>query len=664
MSAAPLSSRRMTLRRRVLLGFWVLTSVVLVARAGQLQILQGDTWREAADGQQRGTATLPAPRGSILDRDRVPLAVSHETFTVGVAPHELKDRDAAATALSSALALSDREARSITRSDRRWVPIRGRFPAMVREALDGVQGIYVERELDRFYPHGDLARGVLGRIQDDTGRGGVEQHFDSLLMGFAGRAVDARDSRGRPIPGQTWIVEEPRSGGQVVLTLDLELQEIAEEALAEAVAETEAAGGTVLVTEPRTGEILAMASVRDGSPNSLAAINTPYEPGSTLKPFTVATLLKHGVAELGDSVDTEEGSWRIHGRTLRDVHAEGKITLADALRVSSNVGIAKMAQGLSAAQQYEALRDFGFGVPTGIPLSGEAPGTLRRPSQWSRQSPASLAIGYEIAVTPIQMAMAYGALANGGSLMEPRLVKEVRDADGQVLDRFEPRVVRRVLPGWLTRVVNEVLVDVVEDGTGTAARLATFDVAGKSGTSRIWSPSGGYERGAYFSSFVGFFPADEPQLVVYVMLERPKGAYYGGAIAAPVTGATLEAILAARRPPLDRSALARLAANPRRAVADPLSDVRFASADLTGVRRAAGDEWQSRSPGDKASAVTVRLEDLADLPVREAVRRLHARGLRVTWDGGGLVRRTVPKPGAVVVPGDTIHLTAERAQDD
>jgi cell division protein FtsI (penicillin-binding protein 3) len=674
MTMRPSRGPNLTLRRRVLLGVWLVAGVVLLARAGQIQIFQADKWRSMADRQQRSSETVPAPRGAVLDRDGVQLAVSHETFTVGVAPREILDRDAAVRALVDVLDLTSREARRLTDPARRWAPVRGRFSAEVREALSVVQGVYVTRELDRFYPHEAVARGVLGRVTDGVGAGGVDQEFDAMLQGVDGRTVLARDSRGRRLPGQSWIVEEPQSGGQVVLTIDLELQEIAEEALAEAIDDTQARGGTVLVTDPRTGEIMAMASVRDGSAKSLAAINTPYEPGSTLKPFTVAALLEHEIATLADSVDTGNGYWQVAGRALRDVHASGKITLADALRESSNVGIAKIAQGLTPAQQFESLRDLGFGMATGLRLPGEASGVLRYPEDWSSQSPASLAIGYEVSVTPLQMAMAYGALANGGYLMEPRIIKETRDGNGRVVERFEPRAVRKVFDGWLTRTINNVLVDVVEDGTGTAARLANFDVAGKSGTSRVSGADGRYVKGAYFSSFVGFFPAEDPQLVVFVLLEQPQGKeYYGGAIAAPVTRATLEAILAARRPPLDRNALAHLATAPKRSGslrpvdaprAGGPAPVRFATLSLGGPSSS-----PSREGGSARTMETVRasqalpLADLSGLSLREAVRRLHARGLRVTWDGGDRVKSSLPRWGTPVAAGDTVHLLVRRGDD-
>lgn len=656
--------RRPAGRRRLVLGVWLLSTVVLVGRAAELQLLEGAVWREEAERQHRRTAAIPAPRGTILDRNGIPLALSHETFRVSVAPHEVVEREATAALLARALEVNRGEADRVLRSDRRWVVLPGRYSPSVREALAGVRGVYVERELRRFHPHGELVGGVLGAVIDGEGRGGVEQAFESILAGIPGEEVVARDSRGRPIPGESWVIRAPRAGGQVVLTLDVDLQEIAQEALKEALERTRARGGDVLVTDPRTGEILAMASIRDGRPAGLAALNQPYEPGSTLKPFTVAAMMAYGVASLSDSVDTEGGRWRVHGRTISDVKNVGEVDLAHALRVSSNVGIAKLAAALTPAQQYESLRDFGFGTPTGLPIPGEEAGLLRRPARWSRQSAASLAIGYEVSVTPVQMAMAYGALANGGVLMEPRLIREVRGRDGQLLERHLPRAVRRVVPPSVTEELRPVLVDVVEAGTGTAARLTTFSVAGKSGTSRAYSPEGGYARGHYYASFVGFFPAEDPQLVVFVKLDSPQGTYYGGATAAPVTRATLEAVLAAHRPPIDRRALAVMAQRPLGGDAGgPTGGMAprgpFRPASLVVEERALEDAASPRLD----EGVPVPVPDVRGLAPRAAARRLHAHGFRVIWEGDAAVAGTRPAAGARLLPGDTVHLLPARGRD-
>ena len=653
------------LRRRVLLCFWLLAGGGLLWRSVDLQLVQAHEWRAEAERQHRTTGIIPAARGMIMDRAGRSVALSHETFRVSVAPHEVRDTTATVERLSGALGISAAQARAPFQSSRRWVQLQGRFPPGVRDTLAGTRGVYVERELRRFYPHNDLLRGVLGAVIDGQGAGGVEQAFEEELAGTPGSEILARDSQGRPIPGDTWVVEPPRSGGQVVLTLDADLQEIAHQALQQALDETGARGGDLLVTDPRSGEILAMASLKDGASTHLGAINAPYEPGSILKPFTVATLLSTGRATLADSVDAGNGQWRKAGRTITDVHSPGHTDLAHALQVSSNVAIAKVADRLTPAEQYEGLRDFGLGAPTGIDLPGEVAGSLRRPQRWSAQSPASLAIGYEVGVTPLQMAMAYGALANGGTLMEPRIIREVRDSAGRTLQSFEPRAVRRVVSAEVAREITDALVGAVEDGTGGRARLSTFQVAGKSGTSRAHA-GGVYEQGAYFASFAGFFPAEDPQLVVFVKLDRPQGEYYGGATAAPVTRATMEAILATHAPPLDRRALASLArrqaipggmdAGSNGMITGPAEGIVGPGAGTSRFVARSGPE-RPPAPDTRTSAgAGFTLPDLAGSTPRGASRHLHGLGLVVEWTGGGSIGATDPAAGSRVSPGDTIRL--------
>jgi cell division protein FtsI (penicillin-binding protein 3) len=360
-----------------------------------------------------------------------------------------------------------------------------------------------------------------------------------------------------------------------------------------------------------------------------------------------------------------------------------------------------VAGAYAPLQQFEVLRDFGFGVPTGLPLPGEASGTLRHPRNWSGQSAVSLSIGYEIAVTPLQMAMAYGALANGGLLMEPRLVREVRAPDGRVLEKQEPRVVRRAISAVTSEEVNRALVEAVQDGTGTRASLGTFQVAGKSGTARATGLDGRYESGAYFASFVGFFPAENPQLVVFVKLDRPQGTYYGGATAAPVTRATMEAVLAARHPPLDRQALASIARRQEQELRtrseleamereleqtggiEPAPAANGAGAGFAAVgapgslaapapRPAVGvtalfASWEARSgaaalePRIPAPPGTdVAVPEVRGLQARTVIRRLHGLGLHVSWEGQGEVAGTLPRAGARVHPGDTIRVLGVR----
>jgi cell division protein FtsI (penicillin-binding protein 3) len=642
-------------RRRLLLAGWVSACLLILARSASLQVLQGSYWAAQGLAQHEKTLEVRARRGSILDRNENPLVESAGAIHVDVAPRELRSnsRDEVVALLASELDLGRDVRRRLTDPERVWLEIHEGFPPRVKEVLDTVRGVYLTQDWTRRFQYGELARDVLGGIRDGEGRGGIEGRFDEHLRGTAGEKVQARDNLQRPIPGRTIQITPPVPGGDVILTLDRDLQEIGHEALASAIEETGARGGNLIVSVPETGEILSLVSIQKSGPGNLTAVTSPYEPGSTLKPFTVASILAHSVASLADSVDGEEGRWVAGGKLMTDVHPHGMMTLADALRVSSNIGVAKMAEGLSPDQHYQILRDFGFGTPTGIDLPAEAEGILPRPSRWSRSTPSRLAIGYGVSVTPLQMAMAYGVLANGGRLMEPRIIKELRDHEGRTVFKSEPRVVREVIPTRLARQISEVLVDAVEDGTGSEAQLATFRVAGKSGTSRA-NEGGVYVEGHY-ASFACFFPVEDPQLVIFVKLDRPQGAYYGGSTAAPVTRATMEAVLAAHHAPIDWEAMASL--DRRQPRNKPLPGAQFPSSTLS-------DSPTVRTPRTITPPETgAVVPDVSGLSPRLAVRRLHARGFRVLLDHSGPVVGTDPPPSTSLSPGDTVRILVGRRGD-
>jgi cell division protein FtsI (penicillin-binding protein 3) len=664
------SGRSPEMRRRILLAGVLLSALLASGRAFQLGVLEGESWRVRALDQQGDTLSLPAPRGTIYDRDGVPLATSREVFSVAIAPREIRDTVRVNALLREHLGVTQQQAARYTSSRRTWIPLPGRFGPEVREALVDVSGVHFERVLQRFYPNGEVAREVLGAVGlDGAAQSGLELELDSILRGRPGRAVVRRDSRGRPLPGAMLRAIEPAPGRDVYLTLDQDLQEIAEQALREALERTDAAGGELLLTDPRTGEILAAVSRgRSGRARSWRAVTEPYEPGSTIKPFTVAALLRLDRAAMEDSVYAEEGRFQLHGRTLTDVKRLGWLTLEEALRYSSNIALAKAGARLQPHEHYLALRDFGFGSPTGVSYPSESGGRLRRPSQWSRQSSASLAIGYELSVTPLQMAMAYGVLANGGSLLEPTLVREVRSRDGRVERSVAPRTVRRVIPDRAAEQLQSALAGAVEDGTGRAAALGAFSVAGKTGTVRI-AENGRYRAGAYYASFAGFFPAADPQLVIIVKVDEPQGQYYGGTTAAPVTRATLEAALAARGTPLDRATMGRPAAAaavldaaataPADLVAPVTSVALLGQPEGLGAVTAALVLRGTAAPGSDALDVTV--PDVSGLPLRDGVRRLHAAGFRLRVEGTGRIVRTVPAAGEAAPQSAVVRVIGEGA---
>lgn len=652
--AAVPAGRERLLRHRLwmLAGGLALAGVLIVGRGFQLQALQHERWIAAAHDQQRERVALPARRGGIYDRNGSPLALSHETFRLSVAPRELEHPDRIARRLRETLGLSAAHARRATSRKHRWVVLPGRFTVEQQRRLAGIRGLHWERRLERFYPHDDVGREVIGVVSGD-GRalGGIEQEMDSLLRGVPGYSVLRRDARGGTLPAVSLPLVPPRDGADVYLTLDLDLQEIADAALRDALRNTGASGGDLLLVEPHTGDLLAAASLRPRG-RVLSSVTEPYEPGSTLKPFAVAALLAERRATLQDSVFAENGAWRTEGgRTIYDVHPYGRLSLADALRVSSNVGIAKMAARLTPGEQYRYLRDLGFGTPTGVEYPSESGGRLRQPAQWSRFSPASVAMGYEVAVTPLQLAMAYGALANGGTLMQPRLVHEVRDAEGDVLLSNAPTALRRVLPRQVTDQLTEVLMAVVREGTATRANLADFEVAGKTGTARRTGAGGRYQAGSYTATFAGYFPARDPQVAIYVKLDEPKGAYYGGLTAAPVTRETLQAILAARDP-----SLAVPSVIARGSETAPLLATARTPADGRGVPHVFLVDQPMPAASAARDRAPVSVPDLAGMPLREAVRRLHRLGLHVRLQGQRSVQGTRPEAGTPLSRGDTVLL--------
>jgi len=644
-----LNGRSPEVRRRILLGGVLLSALVSSGRAFQVSVIQNEKWRADAYDQQGDTLQLAAPRGTIYDRDGLPLAASHEVLSVQIAPQEIVDTAAVTELLVRHLDMSERDVSRVITSKRKWIPLPGRYSANIRGALDNIAGIHFEGQIQRFYPNGAIALELLGPVRmDGTALGGLELEFDTVLNGRAGRAVVRKDSRGNALPGAMLRAIEPTPGRDVFLTLDYDLQEIAEQALEDALVRTNAEGGELLMTDPETGEVLAAVSRgRNGRARNWRAVTEPYEPGSTLKPFTVAALLSLGRAELTDSVYGEQGHY--DRLKLNDTHPEGWMTLADALRKSSNIAIAKMGERLTHNEQYLAMRDFGFGSPTGVTYPSEAGGTLYRPARWSAYSPSRLSIGYEIAVTPLQMAMAYGALANGGRLLEPRVVREVRSRDGRIEKEFSPRMIRRVVTNEVAEELRGVLIDVVATGTGQAAALGSMAVAGKTGTAWI-AVNGSYASREYIASFAGFFPAHDPQLVFVVKLDRPQGEYYGGLVAAPVTRATLEAALAARNSPIDRAAMAH---------ATVLPEAQAPRSPLTSTSNTPHIVALAKAPAAARAAVTLSVPDVTGMPMRDGVHRLHSAGFRLRPEGSGRVQRTIPEAGAAVSSDGVIRVIGE-----
>jgi cell division protein FtsI (penicillin-binding protein 3) len=628
----------------------------VVVRAAQLQIVQGRQWARVADSTRTASRELQPRRGTIYDRDGVPLAVSQEFYRVGVATWEVPERlrPKATRLLIRELKFEPAEVRAKFRRARQPRDYLYRFQpasASAVEELRDLKGVHLEPAYLRAYPTAGLARDLIGAVVADSGRGktGIERSLDSLLTGVPGRATYLRDRAGREYLSPDRVLRLPVPGHDVYLTLDAELQGIAEAGLAETLEEQDASAGDVVLLEPRTGEVLALATrVRrpDGARKAGAWI--PAEPGSTIKPFAAAALLQLGRARATDSVHAENGEWRLprRSRPIRDDHPkQGYLTLARAIEVSSNVATAKFTLKLKPEEHYDVLRDFGFGSPTALELPYESPGLLKRPDRWQvDNTQPSMAQGYELEVTPLQLAAAYAALANDGLLPALSLIREIRDRDGGVVYRHEPRPVRRVVSPEVAAEVRSFLgLAAGTEGTGSRAQLDRYRVIGKTGTAR--NVVDGRYTGTYTSSFAGLFPADDPQLVVVVRIVDPRsGEYYGGLVAAPLTRRMLQDALAARRSMLDRTRFAERA---------PVTG----AADREDAETAPPAPVQVSFPLVRRPAAArpyATIPELAGRSVRQAAMTLHRRGFRVELGGTGIVSGTEPAAGDSARQGSVV----------
>ncbi len=640
-------------RIRAVEAFFVLAVFAVIARAAQLQLVQGGQWARAAAQTRTEDVPIPARRGSLLDRDGSSLAVSQEFYHLGLAPNEVTDRSATLKAVSRALGIPLARLERDWRRGRSWLYYHGPFTAEQVARIRTLRGIHLEPEYARFYPAHDLARPLIGGLSPDSagGASGLEMSLDPILTGTPGEQVLLKDSRGRRYESPSRVVRQPVAGDDILLTIDNELQEIAEAALDQAMHSYRADGGDVVFYDPHTGELLAIASRQaNGRGDRPTAFTDPAEPGSTAKLFTAAALLMLDRVRDSDVVFGERGVWQVPGRRkpIRDVEEQdGYLTLAEAIEVSSNIAMAKFSERLSPDEQYDMLRDFGFGSPTGVEFPSESRGRLARPDQWSGESGHSLAMGYELEVTPLQLAVAYGAIANDGILLSPTLVREIRAPDGTVLYRHRPEPVRRcITPEVAARLRDFMRGAVSEGGTGARAQLAHIGLLGKTGTA-IRHEGGAYVSGSYTASFAALFPADDPQLVVIVKIENPKGSIYGGETAAPVTREMLQQALAARSVAIDRSQFA---------VKDTVRSSSGESRPEPAEDRstvAVSWPWAARD-----SAVPGRREvpPVAGLPLRRAVTLLHRRGFRVVLHGLGTVRRASAAAGDSLAAGASIQL--------
>lgn len=650
----------------------------------EIQVVGHDRYLAAAQRQQKKRVEIPPERGTIYDRNGVPLAVNREQYGLYLVPRRIHDVDDFVERLTGILRYDEPELRRrIARGGWYVRLVRGVPRETVRKIEAArLEGIGVETYHVRHHPYGRLAASLLGRVDvDNKGIEGIELQYDDELHGQPGYAVHQRDALGREFPNFTWPVEPPVDGNDVYLTIDVALQEIVESALDKAMEGTRAKSGSLVVVDPRSGEVLALSSrpiQNDGSrrPQRNEAVVDQFEPGSTLKIVTLAGLYEEDLAAPADSLFCENGMWNHDGRILRDVHPYGMMTVEEVIEESSNICSVKLAERLGAERFYEYARRYGFGLPTGLDFPGEPRGVLKRPDEWSRLTLASLAMGYEVMVTSLQMAMAYAAIANGGELLRPYLVRRVVDPSGEPAYQGRPQIVRRVMEAGTAELVRKALVRVVEGGTARSAGIEMLPAAGKTGTARKTGEHG-YVRGRYTSTFAGFFPATDARYVVFVRIDEPEGAFYGGAVAAPVFRETMRNALMSEVI-TDSPAMVEGFRTPERVVwkvSDGFGELPY-PVEAPGVQAArirAGepsdaDSGFAMAPDREVDELViafdprtdVKVPDFTGLSLREAVQRAARLQLRLSFEGTGRIVVQSPEPGEIVSRGEVVRVRDQR----
>jgi cell division protein FtsI (penicillin-binding protein 3) len=654
-------SRERLVRLRLMLVALTISlwGVGIGVRLVQLEVLERPSFERQAARQSERTITLDPRRGPILDRNGRQLAVSVDAESLYAVPQDIDDPVRTAAALARALGLD-----AAGRKDLQAQIQRGRAFAWLRRKLDPataqrvrelqLDGVGFVTENRRYYPKRELASHVLGYVGvDNAGMSGIEYAFDEEIRGRQAKVVVRADARRRPV-GQ---VEKPSTEGHtIVLTLDEAIQYTAESELDRAMLETGAVSGVVVVLDPRTGEVLALANRPTFNPNRFGAYSSArwknravvdaYEPGSMFKIVTAAAALQEKVVDPEEVIDCGHGSVEIAGVRINDHAVFDQLRFRDVIAHSSDIGVIRVAQRLGREHFDRYVREFGFGAPTGIELPGESKGLLRPPAKWSAISLASMSFGQEIGVTALQMTTAAAVVASGGYLMKPYIVKQVEDGDGHVLRAGKPLALRRVLQPDTVDTLTDLLKGVVQNGTGRHAALSGYVVAGKTGTAQKVEANGRYSMEDHVASFVGFVPASRPAIVILVSLDSPRGPHNeGGDVAAPVFARVAEQAL--RRlhvPPDDPDRVLRM-------VSTTPEIVRPASFQAA-VRPAAPPRDALDAPGF--------MPDLRGASAREAAISAARRGLIVELKGSGQVATQTPAPGTEIEPGMTCVLTLAR----
>lgn len=532
-------------RLRAIILIFLFLFVLCLSRLFYIQFFKSHYLSRIAWQQHNLYVELEPLRGALYDRALKPLAINLPSDSLYASCRSIKDKEKVINVLREALGLEYSYLKNRLYRDKAFVWIARKLtPEQVDKIKKrNIAGLGFIRESKRCYPNNNLAMQAVGFVGlDNIGLDGLELFYDEYLKGVSGWMQVLRDAKQNTLLCKDLFL--PKDGYEIILTIDEFIQFVAERELDSVFRKFKAKGASVVVMDPKTGEILAMASRPTYEPNRPQQVSADsrrnraicdmFEPGSVFKIVAASAALEEGRFSEGDRFFCENGSYRVANHILHDHHPHGWLTFSKVIAESSNIGTTKIAQGLGADILYKYASLFGFGKPSGIDMPGEIAGMLKEPRRWSKTSIGAVPIGQEVGVTLLQLTCAISVIANGGVLMKPFVVKAIQQRDGEIIKEFKGQEIRRVISNRTASRMKDILVLATEEGTGKLARIPDFKVAGKTGTAQKIEPNGSYSHSKYIASFIGFAPADEPLIAIAITVDEPRPYYFGGVVAAPV----------------------------------------------------------------------------------------------------------------------------------
>lgn len=677
------------------MAVFALLFIVILYKLFTIQVIDAAKYQLAAKKQYESRISLKSSRGIIFDRKMNSLVSNIIMYSFAADPNMVDNKDSVAGVFSH-IFKKDKSfyLDKLNTRNTSFVWLERRIDPKYEQQIKDLNfsGVIKLNEPNRVFNYDKLSSRIVGYTNiDNNGLSGIELELDEELSGKEGYVVMQKDGLGRKRPAVEYPRQEPVDGNNVILTIDMNIQKITEEELAAGVEANNSTGGKVIVMNVKTGEILAMNSIdnESGSQDKIAEITDLYEPGSTFKIVTAAAALEESLLSKFDVINTYGGEYM----NIKDSHKFTSLTFQQVIEQSSNVGTINIAGRLGKERYYKYARDFGFGITTGLDLPGEMKGRLKRPVEFSPVTLNYMSIGYEVLVTALQMANAYACVANGGMMMKPFIIKKILAPDGTLLKEFKPVEIRNVISKQTSKILTELFVGVVERGTGIDARIDNIKIAGKTGTSQKMV-EGKYSKSKYTSSFIGYFPAENPQIVIAVIIDAPgAGEYYGGKVSAPIFKRIAERII-------NLTGLHEYSAPEYNAevvqvnnIPDEFSSLNLVNFEVSdaikilneneipfeveGKRKNAVVVSQSSVTGEdgvkKVKLITsgsesvnndlkessLKMPDLKGMSVRKCIKVISAMGLNYKMNGNGKVVTQIPEPGTTITGNQQIIINCD-----